>query len=898
MKGKKRLLGALMVIAALIIMQVPGTEADASTSASGFQMEGSTLARYRGTEKNVSVPDTVQVIGQGAFEDDTNIELVVLPNSVKRIEAYAFWGCENLDTVVLGKGLSEVGDYAFTNCTGLEQISIPSTATSIGREAFKDCVNLKDITIPPETVNIHESAFDGCAQLTIHYESGSAAEKYAKEFYERQKEMPGYEETPPPDSSDAVEGIVGTPTPEPVPEETSAPTQAPIEEGQVLGTTHVVGNRAVLFLNNAMLRVFGGGPEQETGGSAADVPAADSGDVGGVSGSDGNENGEGLTDADIPKYRIVDGSIVADQAYYRDAALGDMTLEDGISQIGEFSFARSSLTSIGLPQGLEHIGYGAFYHCSRLADVALPDSVMCVEPKAFEHSLWVDSFLAGGSPEDGEESAEAGDFLVTGGVLVAYRGDSKEVAVPEGVRVIAGEAFRGHTEMERVALPDSLLVIGEGAFEGCTGLGEIDLGKNVEEIKDRAFLGNGVSEISIPASVREIGLQAFGNTVLTYEGAEAEYTYEPSATRLANEAYRVYDGADSGEPGVTVEGLEGASATLEGAARSYVLTVEQPEDVGRMESAFRRALQSGIPEGMAIYSLTLTDESGIPLMKLGNRALDMEIPVPEGLQGRKLQVVTLDGNGQLEAVEAEKITLDGREALYFRLDQVSMIGIWRVEKEGDIQGIAPNGNVDVVMPIVTPTESPIPVPTVAPTESPIPVPTVAPTEAPTPVPTLAPTESPIPVPTATPTEVPESTGGNDNSGQQSNAYDYVLNTRTKLIHYPNCAEVREIAPHNYAESNGPIDSLKEQGYETCRDCFGNTTNSPTNSNANNFNIYNNKDQQITDDAYVLNLNTMKIHIPDCGYVVKIKRENYATSNETIASLEAQGYVRCKVCLKY
>ena len=340
-------------------------------------------------------------------------------------------------------------------------------------------------------MNIHESAFDGCAQLTIHYESGSAAEKYAKEFYERQKEMPGYEETPPSNPSDAVEGIVGTPTPEPVPEETSAPTQAPIEEGQVLGTTHVVGNRAVLFLNNAMLRVFGGGPEQETGGSAADVPAADSGDVGGVSGSDGNENGEGLTDADIPKYRIVDGSIVADQAYYRDAALGNMTLEDGISRIGEFSFARSSLTSIGLPQGLEHIGYGAFYHCSRLADVALPDSVMCVEPKAFEHSLWVDSFLAGGSPEDGEESAEAGDFLVTGGVLVAYRGDSKEVAVPEGVRVIAGEAFRGHTEMERVALPDSLLVIGEGAFEGCTGLGEIALGKNVEEIKDRAFLGNG-----------------------------------------------------------------------------------------------------------------------------------------------------------------------------------------------------------------------------------------------------------------------------------------------------------------------------------------------------------------------------------------------------------------------
>lgn len=672
MKGKKRLLGALMVIAALIIMQVPGTEADASTSASGFQMEGSTLARYRGTDKNVSIPDTVQTIGQGAFEDDTNIELVVLPNSVKRIEAYAFWGCDNLDTVVLGKGLSEVGDYAFTNCTGLEQISIPSTVTSIGREAFKDCTNLKDITIPPETMNIHESAFDGCTRLTIHYENGSAAEKYAKDFYERQKEMPGYEEpVPTPAPSEGTEQV----TPTPAPEEEPVPTQAPVEEGVVLGTTHIVGNKAVLFLNNAMLRVLGGEPDQGSGNSSVDAPGVDSGDVDEEGGSGGIGTGDGLAGTDIPKYRIVDGHTIADQAYYRNTGLEDMTLADGIVRIGEFSFARSSLTSIGLPQGLEHIGYGAFYHCGQLTDVALPDSVMCVEPKAFEHSLWVDSFLAGGSPEDGEESAEAGDFLVTGGVLVAYRGDSKEVAVPEGVHVIAGEAFRGHTEMERVALPDSLLVIGEGAFEGCTGLGEIALGKNVEEIKDRAFLGNAVSEISIPASVKKIGLQAFGNTVLTYEGAEAEYTYEPSATRLANEAYRVYDGTDSGESGITVEGLEGASATLEGAARSYVLTVKQPEDVSRMESAFGRALQSGLPEGMIIYDLTLTDGSGIPLMKLGNRALDIEIPVPEGLRGRRLRVVTLDANGQLEAAEAEQVTLDGREVLCLRLDYVSMIGI-------------------------------------------------------------------------------------------------------------------------------------------------------------------------------------------------------------------------------
>ena len=68
------------MVTALIIMLLP--EADAEASASDFRMDGSTLVKYVGKDKNVSVPNTVEVIGRGAFEDNTNIELVVVPNSV------------------------------------------------------------------------------------------------------------------------------------------------------------------------------------------------------------------------------------------------------------------------------------------------------------------------------------------------------------------------------------------------------------------------------------------------------------------------------------------------------------------------------------------------------------------------------------------------------------------------------------------------------------------------------------------------------------------------------------------------------------------------------------------------------------------------------------------------
>ena len=197
MRKRKRLSGVLLVIAALIIMQLPVSEADAaSSSASDFRIEGGVLVKYRGTEARVTIPDTVEVIGESAFEDNTRVELVVIPKSVKRIESYAFWGCDNLDTVVLGKGLTEVGDYAFAGCKGLEQMTIPSNIKAIGISAFADCVNLTVISIPAETTEIHETAFDGCYKLTIKCLPGTAADNFAQGFYERQKESAEYQDVP------------------------------------------------------------------------------------------------------------------------------------------------------------------------------------------------------------------------------------------------------------------------------------------------------------------------------------------------------------------------------------------------------------------------------------------------------------------------------------------------------------------------------------------------------------------------------------------------------------------------------------------------------------------------------------------------------------------------------
>lgn len=678
--GNRKRAGCIVwLLAALIIVQLPVTEADAATSASDFHMEGSTLTKYRGTDTRVTVPDDVRVVGESAFEGNTNIELVVIPDSVERIEAYAFWGCDNLDTVVLGRGLKEVGDFAFADCTGLEQMTIPSNITSIGIQAFANCTKMTDITIPPEVTSIDETAFDGCYQLTIHCEAGSAADVFAQDFYERQKQMPGYGEPSADVSQDQQTNpvlqdgqSVGDGSAEAVSE--AEDSQASVDAsqstsgtGNLLGSTKVVGNRAVVFMDNTAPSVFEGGQSGGHAGGSGQANAETGTAPGQTAGAEGSAQQMGMS-VGLPKYTIVDGTVVADQAYYRNAALGSIVLPQGIQEIGQFSFARSSLEQITIPVGIKSIGYGAFYHCGNLSQVQLPDTIEKVEPKAFEHTAWVENFKESGSE----------DFLISGGVLVAYAGNAAQVAVPEGVRVIAGEAFRGHTEIQSVTFPNSLISIGEGAFEGCTGLAEAVFGDAaiITHIRDRAFAGCPLTSVQMPATVVGIGLGAFDDgTEIVYEGDSLpESTYEISAQRLSNEAYRRY-GAEAGQPGVTVSGLEGAAAQLAEAARAYTLSIAEAADSGIFGKGYTRSFGTELPENSVIYELELRDSSNIPITELGGRALTLTLPVPESLKQDQISVYVTDRNGQIEELAAERITTENTESLRFSTDYVSYVGL-------------------------------------------------------------------------------------------------------------------------------------------------------------------------------------------------------------------------------
>jgi biotin carboxyl carrier protein len=425
MNHKKWMAVIALAVTALILTHLPVSEADAAASASDFQTQGSTLVKYRGTEERVTIPDTVEVVGESAFENNQKVQFVVIPKSVKRLDAYVFWGCNNLEEVVLGKGLTAVDEYSFAGCMGLKQITIPENVQSIDAQAFAGCVNLTDIYIPATVTVIAEDAFLNCDNVTIHADEGSVAAQFSQKLAEQKNRDPLVTAAPV-QTPTAVSRPDTQATTEPVSTATPAPVATPVP-GNVLGSTIIVGNHALVMVHPGEEKVQQGYTEPEAGqetGEEQDITAE-------------TENGK------IPEWM-----------YYRNQSVSAVTIPEGTTEIGRFAFSRSSLRTVTIPEGVTVIDYAAFYHCDNLDNVILPDTVNTVGAKAFTHTGWLDDF----------EENSMDDFLISGDILVAYKGNLPEVVIPDGVRVIAEEAFRNHTELKKVHLPASVTDIGNDAF--------------------------------------------------------------------------------------------------------------------------------------------------------------------------------------------------------------------------------------------------------------------------------------------------------------------------------------------------------------------------------------------------------------------------------------------------
>ncbi|MCQ2340671.1 MAG: leucine-rich repeat domain-containing protein [Paludibacteraceae bacterium] len=105
-------------------------------------------------------------IGMHAFENCMSLSSITIPNSVIEIDYSAFEDCSKLTSITIPNSVTTIAIRAFFGA-GLTSITIPNSVTEIGYSAFWGCRDLKSVTISNSVTTIAEQTFNRCSSLTL-----------------------------------------------------------------------------------------------------------------------------------------------------------------------------------------------------------------------------------------------------------------------------------------------------------------------------------------------------------------------------------------------------------------------------------------------------------------------------------------------------------------------------------------------------------------------------------------------------------------------------------------------------------------------------------------------------------------------------------------------------------
>ncbi|MGN0468946.1 MAG: leucine-rich repeat domain-containing protein, partial [Acutalibacteraceae bacterium] len=176
-----------------------------------------------------------------------------------------------------------------------------------------------------------------------------------------------------------------------------------------------------------------------------------------------------------------DGNVYIGKVYYKYKGTmpenTSISIKDGTKAIADDAFYNcTGLIKITIPNSVTSIGIWAFYGCTGLKSVTIGSGVKSIGAYAFHKTEWYNS------KPDGN--------VYIGKVYYEYKGTMPEntsITIKNGTKEISGYAFSDCTGLTKITIPDSVTSIGSSAFKNCTGLTSITIPDSVKSIGYSAF---------------------------------------------------------------------------------------------------------------------------------------------------------------------------------------------------------------------------------------------------------------------------------------------------------------------------------------------------------------------------------------------------------------------------
>lgn len=229
---------------------------------------------------------------------------------------------------------------------------------------------------------------------------------------------------------------------------------------------------------------------------------------------------------------VIDGknvTAIRNNAFYGCSNLTEVTIPQTVTIIDEAAFMDcTNLKTVSIPDSVTIIGQLAFSDCS-LISLTIPANVSYIGPGALSRNRAMESIKVSSKNKVYDSRNNCNAVIETKSNTLVE--SCKKTVIPNTVVTIGHLAFYGCSmsamtipasvkniadsafyggSLKRVTIPSSVTDIGPRAFCYCENLESVTIPNRVKSIGDFAFFGCGFKSVTIPNSVTKIGMKAIG----------------------------------------------------------------------------------------------------------------------------------------------------------------------------------------------------------------------------------------------------------------------------------------------------------------------------------------------------------------------------------------------------